>query len=149
MARKSFNFAFLFLLIISTVLLTGKTIRTANADGPGQEMSKREAPENNVQVPENLNNDKIHTFLATLSGAQVRRLLIQELKEDAAQELAGGGPEEEAGGLAGLVKKIYIIHDMIQGRLYELRSGAGADPEDLPKIYKLLAKDDLSLLWRT
>jgi small-conductance mechanosensitive channel len=78
--------------------------------------------------------------MATLSDVQVRRLLIQELKEEAARELTAG--EAQTGGLAGLVKKINTISNIIQWRIYELKSGAGADPEDLPKIYKLLGKGE-------
>ena len=56
-----------------------------------------------IQVPEDLDSDQINSFLATLSDAQVRRLLIQELKKEASRELTEGETQEETGGLAGLI----------------------------------------------
>ncbi|MGD8295192.1 MAG: mechanosensitive ion channel family protein [Desulfobacterales bacterium] len=142
MIRKPFKAVILFLLFLLTVLLTGQTLRAVHAGDPDLAESENKAPEQTVQVPENLDDEKIHIFLATLSDAQVRRLLIQELKEEATRELAENETDEEAGGLAGLVKKIHFISNFIQWRIYELQSGMGADPEDLPKIYKLLRNSD-------
>ncbi len=138
MARNSCKSVILISLILSTVLLSGQPLLAANAGVPGLAKSESEASQETVQMPENLDNDQIHTFLATLSDTQVRRLLIQELKKEATRELAQGQIEEEHGGLAGLVKKIHFISNIFQWRIYELQSGMGADPEDLPKIYKLL-----------
>jgi small-conductance mechanosensitive channel len=132
----------LFSLIAFAVLLTGQTIPAANVGVPGLAKSENKASEESVQIPENLNSDQIDSFLATLSDAQVRRLLIQELKEEAARELTEGETQAETGGLAGLVKKIHRVSNIIQWRLYELKSGAGTDPEDLPNIYKLLRKGE-------
>jgi small-conductance mechanosensitive channel len=140
MAHNLFKSIVLFSLIILTVLLSGQTLRAANVGVPGLAKSGNEASEESVQVPENLDSDQINSFLATLSDAQVRRLLIQELKAEAAREPTAG--EAQTGGLAGLVKKINAISDIIQLRIYELKSGAGADPEDLPRIYKLLGKGE-------
>jgi hypothetical protein len=142
MAQNLFKSVILFSLVILTVLLTGQTIRAANVGVPGLAKSGNEASEETVEIPENLDSNQIHLFLATLSDEQVRRLLIQELKEEAARELTEGEIEEETGGLAGLVKKIHAISNIIQWRIYELKSGAGADPEDLPRIYKLLGKGE-------
>ncbi|MDH3882956.1 MAG: mechanosensitive ion channel family protein [Desulfobacterales bacterium] len=140
MAYNSFKSIILFSLIVLTVLLSGQTLQAANAGVPGLAKSGNKAPEETVQVPENLGGDQVDSFMATLSDAQVRRLLIQELKEEAARELTTG--QAEAGGLTGLVKKIHAISDIIHWRIYELKSGAGTDPEDLPRIYKLLRKGE-------
>jgi hypothetical protein len=105
LARNSFKSVTLIFLIILTVLLTGHTLLAVNAGVPGLAKSESEASQETVQVPENLDNDQIHTFLATLSDTQVRRLLIQELKEEAARELSEGDIKEEAGGLTRLIKK--------------------------------------------
>jgi small-conductance mechanosensitive channel len=140
MAHNLFKSVFLFFLVILTVLLTGQTLQAANGGVPGLAKSGTQAAEETVQVPQNLDGDQIDSFMATLSDAQVRRLLIQELKEEAARELTKG--EAQTGGLAGLVKEIHAISNLIQWRIYELKSGAGTDPEDLPKIFKLLRKDE-------
>jgi small-conductance mechanosensitive channel len=59
-----------------------------------------------VQPPEQLPSDQIDAFMATLSDEQVRRLLIEELKKKAEQEIMAPGPEEagktDALGLAAL-----------------------------------------------
>jgi small-conductance mechanosensitive channel len=47
-----------------------------------------------VQPPEQLPGDQIDAFMATLSDEQVRRLLIEELKRKAEQEIVAAGPEE-------------------------------------------------------
>jgi small-conductance mechanosensitive channel len=47
-----------------------------------------------VQPPEQLPSDQIDAFMATLSDEQVRRLLIEELKKKAEQEIMAAGPEE-------------------------------------------------------
>ncbi|MGD8881350.1 MAG: hypothetical protein PVI82_05655, partial [Desulfobacterales bacterium] len=142
MAHNLFKSVILFSLVILSVLLAGQTLQAANAGVPGPAKSGNEASEESIQVPENLGGDQIDSFLATLSDAQVRRLLIQELKEEAARDLTKSEIKEETGGLAGLVKKIHAISNLIQWRIYELKSGAGADPEDMPKIYKLLGKGE-------
>ncbi|MGD9238437.1 MAG: mechanosensitive ion channel family protein [Desulfobacterales bacterium] len=123
-------------------MLSGQTIQAANVGIPGLAKSGNKAAEETVQVPENLDGNQIDSFLATLSDAQVRRLLIQELKKEASSELTEGETQEETGGLAGLIQKFKFISNFIQWRLYELKSGAGADPEDLPKFYRLLGKGE-------
>ncbi|MGD8762558.1 MAG: mechanosensitive ion channel [Desulfobacteraceae bacterium] len=142
MAHSLFRSVILFCLITFTVLLTGQMIPSANAVVPGLTKSENEVSGETVEVPENLESDQIDSFLATLSDAQVRRLLIQELKEEAARELGEGETEEEVGGLAGLIQKFKFISNFVQWRLYELKSGASADPENLPKFYRLLGQSE-------
>ncbi|MGD9045120.1 MAG: mechanosensitive ion channel [Desulfobacterales bacterium] len=142
MAHNVCKSVILFFLMVLFVLLTGQRIQAENAAAADPASSGDRAVEETLQVPENLEGDQIDSFLATLSDAQVRRLLIQELKKEASRELAEGESQEETGGLAGLIQKFKFISNFIQWRLYELKSGAGADPEDLPKIYKLLGKNE-------
>ena len=47
-----------------------------------------------IQPPEQLPRDQIDAFMATLSDEQVRRLLIEELKRKAEQEITAAGPEK-------------------------------------------------------
>jgi len=60
-----------------------------------QGQKKGEATEE-VQQPEQLPSDQIDSFMATLSDEQVRRLLIEELKRKAEQEIMAAGPEKAA-----------------------------------------------------
>jgi len=142
MACNLFKSVILPCLIALAVLLTGLMSPAANAVVPGLAKSGKEAAGETIAVPENLEGDQIDSFLATLSDAQVRRLLIQELKKEASRELSEGETQEETGGLAGLIHKFKFFHNFIQWRLYELKSGVGADPEDLPKFYSLLGKGE-------
>ena len=49
-----------------------------------------------VQQPEQLPGDQIDAFMATLSDQQVRRLLIEELKRKAEQEIIAADPKKPA-----------------------------------------------------
>ena len=100
MALNLFKSGILFSLITLIVLLSGHTIQAATVGVPGLAKSENEASEETVQIPETLDSDQINSFLATLSDAQVRRLLIQELKKDATRELAEGETEEVGNGQA-------------------------------------------------
>lgn len=80
MARNPFKPVILFSIIILIVPLTGHTLLAANAGVPGLIKTENEVSQETVQVPENLDNDQIDSFMATLSDAQVRRLLIEELQ---------------------------------------------------------------------
>ncbi len=140
MADNVFKSGVFITLIPLIFLLSGQTLQAANLGIPGLAKSENKVPEETVQIPETLDSDQINSFLATLSDAQVRRLFIQELKKEATRELTEGKTDEEAGGLAGLIQKIRYFSDFFHWRIYELKSGAGADPEDLPKFYRLLGK---------
>lgn len=39
-----------------------------------------------------------------------------------------------------MIRKIRFVSDIIQWRIYDLKSGAGTDPEDLPRLHRLLGK---------
>ncbi|MDH3558934.1 MAG: mechanosensitive ion channel, partial [Deltaproteobacteria bacterium] len=56
-----------------------------------------------VQPPEQLPGDQVDAFMATLSDQQVRRLLIEELKRKAEQEIMAAGPKKptDTGGAIG------------------------------------------------
>jgi small-conductance mechanosensitive channel len=58
------------------------------------------------------------------------------------QQASTAGEEEKVGGLAGLIEKIRYLSNIIQWRIDVLKSGVGADPEDLPHLYQLLSKGE-------
>jgi small-conductance mechanosensitive channel len=89
----------------------------------------------------NLNaGEPIETVIVSLSDVQVRHLI--EVLSKQPRKIAGVKPEEKIGGLVGLIKKIQNISDMIRWRIFVLKSGVGADPEDLPHLFKLLGKGE-------
>jgi hypothetical protein len=86
-------------------------------------------------LPEHLDDRDIYATVSTLSDAQVRRLLIDELKKNALQKGARKSANQEIGGIAGFILKIRKQAAFIRDRINFLRSGAAAAPEDLPKLF--------------
>ena len=107
------------------ILLGTVSINAQNTYAADSGKSQNAASEEAVEVPDDLSKDKVHVFLSTLSDGQVRRLLIQELKKEASKKLTQSEIEDESDGLTGLIKKIHFISNIIQWRVYELKSGAG------------------------
>ena len=60
--------------------------------------------------------------------------------ETIAAELRDGQVEDQkkTGGLINLIKRIRFISDSIQWRVYVLKSGAGTDPKNLPRLSRVL-----------
>ncbi|MGA9233406.1 MAG: hypothetical protein WBV91_01175, partial [Desulfobacterales bacterium] len=74
--------------------LTSFDLETFRADAaqpmvfkPQKEKSKP-APSDTARLPEHIQADKVDDFMAALSDEQVRRLLIEALKKQAAEEAA-------------------------------------------------------------
>ncbi len=91
-------------------------------------------------ISDRIVGEPIETLVVTLSDVQVRHLIEALTKQP--QQGAAIKPEEKVGGLAGLIKKIRNLSDIIQWRIYVLKSGVGANPEDLPHLYHLLSKGE-------
>ena len=131
----------IFTMTVFIGLLAGQLMNTESSWGAEDIKSKNAVAWETVQIPKDLSSDQIPSFLATLSDTQVRRLLIQELKEEATRELSEGETGEKTGGLAGLIRNIRFIANDIQWRIHYLKSGAGVDPDELPHLYRLLGKN--------
>jgi len=82
--------------------------------------------------PDRIDGKTVAMIVAELSDEQVRRLLIEELRKQAKQ--AAPVKEEKMGGLALLIKKIRFVSNLIQWRIYVLKSGVG--------LYQLLSKGE-------
>jgi moderate conductance mechanosensitive channel len=98
-----------------------------------QEKSDKALPE----IPENLDKAKINEIVAGLSDDQVRRLLIRELETAAAAAAASANKQTapEASGLARVAQIAERNINAFHKRLKEIRSGAAAVPDFLPKAY--------------
>jgi len=79
-------------------------------------------------------------IVAELSDEQVRRLLIEELRKQSQQVQPDA--EDQSGALVRFIGKIRFLTNLIQWRIYELRSDVGTDPEDMPGLYRLLRKNE-------
>ena len=86
-----------------------------------------------------LSRQDIDGILATMDDAQVRRLLLDELKNRAEQERAAADLQEELSGMAGFIEKTKQTVERIRGRIEELRSSGNVDiQKDLPAVYKFI-----------
>jgi small-conductance mechanosensitive channel len=88
-----------------------------------------------VRLPEQLDNDQIDSFIATLSDEQVRRLLIEELKQKAALEASAKEDEEKSTGLSGFIQDMRRIVAHVRDRLSFLMSGATGVDDHLPEAF--------------
>ena len=86
------------------------------------------------EIPDNLDQAKINEIVAGLNDDQVRRLLLQELEKAAAANVKKEQPKQ-AIGLARIVQIAEENTTLFQKRLTDIRSGAVAVPEFLPKAY--------------
>ncbi len=80
-------------------------------------------------------------IVAELSDEQVRRMLIDELRKQSVSADETASPEE-VGGLAGLIGKIRFLANEIQWRIYTLKNDSGMDPDEMPRLFHLLRKDE-------
>ena len=95
-----------------------------------QEKSDKALPE----IPENLDQAKINEIIAGLSDDQVRRLLIQELERAAAANVKKQAAPE-ASGVARLAQIAERNINAFHKQLKNIRDGAVAVPDFLPKAY--------------
>jgi hypothetical protein len=108
--------------------------------GTGNESQQDTAVDKENPIPDPIAGEPMETMVVTLSNIQVRHL-IEALTEQP-QQAAVVKSEEKVGGLAGLITKIRNLSNTIQMRIHLLKSGVGADPEDLPHLYHLLSKGE-------
>ena len=86
-----------------------------------------------------LSRQDIDGSLATMDDAQVRRLLLDELKNRAEQERAAADAQEELSGMVGFIEKTKQSIERIGGRIEELRSSGSVDIQThLPPLYSFI-----------
>jgi len=91
------------------------------------EAGKKEKP---VELPEHLDEQQINALLAAMDDAQVRRLLIAELKKSEASAAANKQPG--LSGFSKVVMEVEALSAALRQRLNEIHSGALAAPAHLP-----------------
>jgi len=95
--------------------------------------------EKTIELPEHLNEQQINALLAGMDDEQVRRLLIAELKKSQASVEASKQPKVSSFSQA--VAEVEAISVALRQRLSEIRSGAQATPEHLPRAFAQLHGD--------
>ncbi|NDV19422.1 mechanosensitive ion channel [Pseudodesulfovibrio sp. JC047] len=99
------------------------------------------APETieSLAIPPDATPEQLREIMASLSDEQVRAVLIQELKKEAAVMAT---PKKET-GLAGLVQRLRKASSFLRDRFEYLFSGAATAPRELPeKVKNILGGDD-------
>jgi small-conductance mechanosensitive channel len=101
---------------------------------------KKGADAEDVSIPEPLSSENIDQIIAGLSDEQVRRLLINELREQAQKEMP---VEEKPKGIAGFIDKIKNLTALLQSRIEFIRSGGrGLVTKELSGIYAFLGRGE-------
>jgi hypothetical protein len=104
-------------------------------------LENSETAQQSVSPGHNL-NQSVERIVSELGDEQVRRMLIEELRKQTQQSTAVTPQKEKFGGIASFIKKIRLMSDMIQWRIYSLKSGFATESEKLPNFFYLLAKDE-------
>ena len=139
-----FEFKGLLSLVLLSLFLVTQPVLAGGSKlvilGTGNESQPDTAVDKENPDSDPIAGEPMETMVVTLSDLQVRHL-IEALTEQP-QQAAAIKPEEKVGGLAGLIKKIRNLSNIIQLRIHLLKSGVGADPEDLPHLYHLLSREE-------
>ena len=129
-------------IVVVSVSLMGFDISTADASAQAvlatQKSKNKNASAEDVQLPEKIDSQNIDAYMAALSDEQVRRLLIEALRKQAAEENAEAKPEEDIGLVAGVIQNSNELLQKLRERIAFLRSGATAAPAKVPSIFTYL-----------
>ncbi|MGA9537204.1 MAG: mechanosensitive ion channel domain-containing protein [Desulfobacterales bacterium] len=107
-----------------------------------QKVKSKPAPSDVVRLPEHIEADKVDDFMAALSDEQVRRLLIEALKKQAAEEAATATVKKEMTGIAGFIDAVRAKVDLIRLRIEELKASDAAKMTEIPSLYSYLGKGE-------
>jgi small-conductance mechanosensitive channel len=102
----------------------------------------KETTPKEVQLPASIEADKVDDFMAALSDEQVRRLLIEALKKQAAEEAAATTSQKEMTGIAGFIDTVRAKVDLIRLRVEEFKSGEDTKMTKIPSLYSYLGKGE-------
>jgi len=96
-----------------------------------------------AEVPPDLDRQYIDSMVAVMGDEQVRRLLIDELKAQAAKEQLASTEKKEIGGIAGFIDGIKNRIGFVRERIEELKTSDGVDiQEEFPAIYKFMGEGE-------
>jgi len=107
-----------------------------------QKVKSKPAPSDVARLPEHIEADKVDDFMAALSDEQVRRLLIEALKKQAAEEATAIPAKKEMTGIAGFIDAVRAKVDLIRLRIEELKASDAAKMTEIPSLYSYLGKGE-------
>ena len=103
--------------------------KSAQAPAPASPASDKQHPDKQT----------VDSLVAVMDDEQVRRLLIEELKAQAAREQLATAQKNEIGGVAGVIHGIKNRIGSIRERIETLKNSDGVNiREDYPAIYKFM-----------
>ena len=98
-----------------------------------------------TEVSPELDRQDIDSVIAVMDDEQVRRMLIDELKAQAAREQLASTKGNKIGGIAGFIKGIRNRINIIRERIEDLKTSEGVDvQEEFPVMYKIMGKGEAS-----
>jgi hypothetical protein len=134
----------LFIVLALVALSISGSHRVSIAAAPALAvLNARTDPATATEVPDELDRQNIDSLVAVMDDEQVRRLLIDELKTQAAREQLALKGNSDMGGIAGFINGIKDRISFIRERIETLKTSEGVDiQEEFPSIYKYLGEGD-------
>ncbi len=148
MTRRSSQSTIFIIFFTLAVVLLGFSVWAASPQQlqmlTKQEKAASPGEADTVVLPEKLDSERVDSIIAAMSDEQVRRLLIQELKKQAALGAMEREGEIEVGGLAGFINQTRELIKFLRARIEFLRSGVdvGIVADDSPSIFTYLGKGE-------
>ncbi|MFZ0132057.1 MAG: mechanosensitive ion channel family protein [Desulfobacterales bacterium] len=102
----------------------------------------KEAPPEAARLPDHIDADEVDDFMAALSDEQVRRLLIEALRRQAAEEAAATPAKQKMTGIAGFIYDFKTKFELILVRFEALKSGTDTKVAKIPALYTYLGKGE-------
>ena len=107
--------------------------------GPSSSARRTDSSTHPAETSGELDRQDIDSLVAVMGDEQVRRLLIDELKTQAAREQLASTENNEIGGIAGFIHRIKNRISFIRERIEDLKTSDGVDiQEEFPAIYKFM-----------
>ena len=144
--RLTLFIGFITFIAVSAILPLGFEATRADASPQAvlsaQKSKGEKASADTVQLPEHVDAKKIDEYMAALSDEQVRRLLIEALRKQAAEEAMTSKPVEKTGRLVAFINGVKELMEKVKERIAFLRSGATAAPSQIPSIFTYLGSGE-------
>ena len=123
--------------LLFTLIFCGSGLLAANPTPFAQKTADKSG---SSAAPERIPPDQIDSTIAGMSDEQVRRLLLEELKDQAEKEARAKSESQKPEGLTGFVQAIRDKSDLIIRRIDELKSGMRESPSNIPAIFTFLGQ---------
>ncbi|MFZ0242665.1 MAG: mechanosensitive ion channel family protein [Desulfobacterales bacterium] len=133
--------AVVFTALAGFTAFDGETSRAAAAQKmvfQSQKEKTKEAPPDTARLPDHIEADKVDDFMAALSDEQVRRLLIEALRKQAAAEAAAVVAPKKLTGIAGFIYAVKTKLDLILVRYDALMAGENTKFATIPSLFSYL-----------